>query len=121
MSNSKMTQRDFFNEIIALAKGASRADIVTFAEGRIAALDKKAATKKPTKTQEANEGIKTEILAVLTGADPMTVTDMMKASAVLGECSNQKLSALLKQMKDAGAVVKSTEGKRSLFTVKAAD
>ena len=42
---NKMTQRDYFNEIIELAKANERKDIVEFAEGRIAVLDKKSANK----------------------------------------------------------------------------
>ena len=114
---NKMTQRDYFNEIIKVAQDANRADIVTFAESRIAALDKKSASKKPTKTQVENEGVKAEIAAVLNGADPMAVSDMMKANATLGGLSNQKISALLRQMVDAGVVVKSTDKKRSLFAL----
>ena len=35
----KMTQKEMFNEIIALATKNGRSDIVEFAKGRIAVLD----------------------------------------------------------------------------------
>ena len=54
----KITQKDMFNEVIALASANGREDIVKFAEERIAALDKKSANRKPSKNQTANEEIK---------------------------------------------------------------
>jgi len=116
---NKMTQRDYFNEIIALAQANGRDDIVTFAEGRIEALNKKSENKKPTKNQAENEVLKDRIKAVLEGAEPMTVTDILKADAAFEGISNQRVSALLKQMKDAGEVVKSSDKKRSLFALAA--
>ena len=54
------------------------------------------AERKPTKTQLENEGIKAQIVDVLTNADkPMTIGEIGKA---LGIESNQKVSALVTQM-----------------------
>ena len=113
---NKMTQRDFYNEIIALAKDNDRNDIVEFAEGRIAVLDRKAENKKPTKTQEENEGIKTEILNVLTN-EGATVTEIQSKSIVLGDLSNQRVSALLRQLIADGKVVKTVDKKKSYFSL----
>ena len=44
MSNKK-TQKDFYKDIIAMAKEMGRDDIVDFAEGRIEMLEKKAGSK----------------------------------------------------------------------------
>ena len=112
---NKMTQRDYFNEIMAVVDAAGRDDLVTFVQGRIEALDKKAAAKKPTKTQEANEGLKARILEVLTD-EGQTVTEVLTALAD-GSLSNQKISALLRQMVEDGKVVKFTDKKKSLFKV----
>ena len=113
---NKMTQRDYFNEIIALAKANDREDIVTFAEGRIEMLDKKAGSKKPTKTQAENVAIKDEILSVLTTVGA-TVTEIQTKSDVLGALSNQKVSALLRQMVDEGLVTKTVDKKKSYFAL----
>lgn len=118
MNTTKKTQRDFYNEIIALAKDNDRLDIVEFAEGRIEQLDKKNTNKKPTKTQELNVGLKDTIVATLnTIGLPATVTAIMKFDATLGEQSNQKITALLKQLVDSGEVVKTIEKKVSYFSV----
>ena len=94
---NKMTQKDYFNEIIALARANDRMDIVTFAEGRIEALNKKSGSKKPTKTQEENVSLKEEIVSVLT-SEGATVTEIQTKSETLGTLSNQRVSALLKQL-----------------------
>ena len=72
---NKMTQRDYFNEIIALARANDRADIVEFAEGRIEMLDKKKSGSKPTKTQEENVELMEIILSVL-DSNGATVTEI---------------------------------------------
>jgi hypothetical protein len=115
MMNGKMTQRDYFNEIIALAQDAGRDDLVEFAEGRIAALDKKTATRKPTKAQAENEVLKTKITEVLTD-EGQTVTEVLTALEIEG-LSNQRVSALLRQMVAEGTVVKSTDKRKSLFSL----
>jgi predicted transcriptional regulator len=81
-------------------------------------LDKKAENKKATATQVANEGIMETIKEVLSQSEKaMTVTELMKANDVLGELSNQKVSALLKKLVDSEEVIKSTEGRKSVFTL----
>jgi len=113
---NKMTQKDYFNEIIALARANDRMDIVTFAEGRIEALNKKSGSKKPTKTQEENVSLKEEIVSVLT-SEGATVTEIQTKSEILGTLSNQRVSALLKQLVEAGRVVKTIEKKKSYFSL----
>lgn len=118
MANTKMTQKDFFNEIITLAKENDRNDIVEFAEGRIAQLEKKAGSKKPTKTQAENEGIKDTIRTALgTVNKGVTVTELQALDNTLGELSNQRVSALLRQMVEAGEVAKTVEKKKSYFSL----
>lgn len=112
---NKMTQRDYFNEIIALAQANGRQDIVDFAEDRIEALNKKSENRKPTKTQVENDALKERITAVLS-AEGQTVTEILTALAEEG-LSNQKVSALLRQMVADGIAVKSTDKKKSVFTL----
>ena len=113
---NKMTQKDYFNEIIALARANDRMDIVTFAEGRIEALNKKSGSKKPTKTQEENVSLKEEIVSVLT-SEGATVTEIQTKSETLGTLSNQRVSALVKQLVEAGRVVKTIDKKKSYFSL----
>lgn len=112
----KMTQKNYFEEIIALAEANGREDIAEFAKGRIEALNKKSGSKKPTKTQEENVSLKEEIVSVLT-SEGATVTEIQTKSEILGTLSNQRVSALLKQLVEAGRVVKTIEKKKSYFSI----
>ena len=112
MANKK-TQREFFMDAIGVAMNAGRDDLVEFFEGRIEALNKKTASRKPTKTQEANEALKSSILEVLTD-EGQTVTEVL-TKLNDNTLSNQKVSAVLRQMVEAGTVVKFTDKKKSLF------
>jgi len=114
MAEKKMTQRDYYNEVIALAEEAGRQDIVEFAKGRIAQLEKKTGTKKPTANQEENEAIKAELRKVLT-TEGATVTDILTRSPLFEKVTNQRMSAILRQMKLAGEVDKYTEKKKTYF------
>ena len=112
---NKITKKEMFMMIKAQVK--DNAEMVAFIDHEIELLDKKASNKKATKTQEANVGIKSIILTVLEGAKPMTVTEMQGASAELGELSNQKVSALVRQLVDAGDVVRIIDKKVSRFSL----
>ena len=112
---NKITKKEMFTMIKAQVK--DNVEMVAFIDHEIELLDKKASNKKATKTQEANVGIKSTILAVLEGAKPMTVTEMQGASAELGELSNQKVSALVRQLVEAGKVVKTIDKKVSRFSL----
>ena len=78
---------------------------------------KNSAEKKPTATQIANEGIKNIILETL-NEKSMTITEMQKSNSELAELSNQKISALLKQMTESGSI-KREEIKRKAYFSKA--
>lgn len=118
---NKITKRDNFISIIEVLKGAERTDLVEVMEHEIELLDKKKASGKMTKTQVANEDIKALIIEELARlAKPVSITELISESAEVAEkCgnSNQKVSALMTQLKNAGAVVRTTEGKKALFSV----
>lgn len=119
---NRMTQRDYFNEIIALAKANGRQDLVDFAENRIEVLDRKTSNKKPTKTQAENEGYKNAIRSALATVDNgVTVTELQGLDDTLGTLSNQRVSALLRQMVEVGEVVKTVEKKKSRFSLAVAN
>ena len=118
---NKITKRDSFISIIEVLKGAERTDLVEVMKHEIELLDKKKASGKMTKTQVANEDIKALIVEELARlAKPVSITELISESAEVAEkCgnSNQKVSALMTQLKNAGVVVRTTEGKKALFSV----
>ena len=77
---------------------------------------KKSENRKPTKTQAENEDIKSVILAVLS-EDGATVTEIQAKDERLSALSNQRVSALLRQLKDAGKVEKTMDKKKALYSI----
>ena len=100
MENKKMTKKDFYKNF--MAKYPLTEDEVKFCEHEIELLDKKnaSASSKPTATQTANEAIKAEILAFMSDNEKRTVTEIMKGVPSLDGASNQKATALVRQLAD---------------------
>ena len=114
MSEKRVFKKDYLGELKVLAEDAGREDLVDFCEKEIEKLTNRKTSQ--TKNQKENEGIKETILEVLAGLDePITVTDFLKADERVAEYSNQKVSALMKQLVDANKVVKIIEKKKSYF------
>ncbi len=90
---------------------------VAYLENELALLNKKAQNKKATKTQEQNVGIKATILEVLATIGSGTVTDIQNGNEELSILSNQKVSALVRQLVESGEVVKTVDKKRSIFSL----
>lgn len=103
-----MTKREMYAAI--KAQVADNAEMVAFIDHEIELLNKKNGSKKPTKTQLANEDFKAVILDSLDGK--MTVSEINKA--YLPDLSAQRVSALVKALKDEGKV-KRTEIKRVAY------
>lgn len=120
MAQNKKTQRNYFEEIIEVLNEVGRDDLVAFCEDRIEKLARKSGgSKKPTKTQVENEGIKDTIVEVLGEIAPATAT--MIATDPRVNVSNQKVSALLKQLIEVGTVVKTVDKGKSLFSLAVED
>ena len=90
---------------------------VAYLENELALLNKKAQNKKATKTQEQNVGIKATILKVLAIIGSGTVTDIQNGNEELSALSNQKVSALVRQLVESGEVVKTIDKKKSIFSL----
>lgn len=115
---NKMTQKDYFNEIIAVVSEVGRDDLVKFCEDRIDKLNRKSTNKKPTKVQVANETLKATLVEVLTDLDtPSTVSAILTDPRIEVGTSNQKVSALLKQLREEGAVVRTEDKGKALYSV----
>lgn len=112
----KITKREMF--AMMMEKYNFTEEERAFIEHEIELLDKKkSGERKPTATQIANEGLKETIIAVLTGAEPMTISDIIKAHEDLHELSTPKVSALVTQLVKAEKVVRIEEKRKAYFTV----
>ena len=84
-----------------------------------AALDKKSGTEKPmTENQKQNVGFKDNILATLSDGKKRTATEILKETPEFPkDMSNQRVSALLRQLYLDGKVQKETvKGKTQFWT-----
>ena len=111
----KMTKREMFEQIKAVAGLTD--EMKAFIDRELELLAKKnSAEKKPTKVQEENKGIKEIILDNLT-EEGITISDLQKKVPELGELSNQKISALMRQLVNDLVVVKTEDKRKSYFSL----
>ena len=113
----KMTKREKFEMLMAIDEVNSNPILSEFIAHELELLAKKnTSEKKPTAVQVANEGLKQTIMDVLNeNGGLMTVTDIQKSCEELSELSNQKVSALIRQLKDDGKVEKIEDKRKSYF------
>ena len=114
---NKITKREVIKMMMNEEVVKANPTYVAYLENELALLDKKAQNKKATKTQEQNVGIKATILKVLATIGSGTVTDIQNGNEELSALSNQKVSALVRQLVESGEVVKTTDKKKSIFSL----
>lgn len=121
---TKITKKEMFAEVIALAEGriltkATLQEVIDFAQHEIELLERKASKSTQTKVQKENEILIEQLFDALAEMEkPVTITEFQKlSSAEVATLSNQKLSSLLKKLCDEKRVVKTTEKKKSYFSV----
>ena len=118
MTNTKkITKRDYFNTLLGIAEVKANDELVKFIEHELELLAKKnSSEKKPTAVQVANEGIKSVIIETLAeNGKMMTISEMQKVSAELGELSNQRISALIRQLINDGKVERIEDKRKAYF------
>ena len=114
---NKVTKKEVINAMLANEVISANSTWVAYLENELALIEKKAANKKSTKTQEENKGIKSVILDTLAFIGSGTITDIQNANSDLAKLSNQKVSALVRQLMETGEVVKTTDKKKSIFSL----
>lgn len=120
----KMTKKDLYYQIINLAYGeelqVSIDDIVAFAQKEIELLNKKSSSKSKKEVAKAQENDKyMEIIVSILDSTKakMTVGEIQLQSEELKPLSNQKMTSLIKKLKDSGIVSRVEEkGKAYFFT-----
>ena len=118
MANKKITKRDRFNALLNMAEVKANPDMVAFIEHELELLDKKnSAEKKPTAQQTANEAIKSAIVEAMEANRLYTVTEIQKSVDECADLSNQRVSALLRQLKDDGVIVRTEDKRKAYFSL----
>ena len=119
MANTKkMTKKDYFNSLLSIEAVKSNPALVEFIEHELELLAKKnSAEKKPTAQQVANQSVAEEIVAHLQ-AEPtrlFTITELIKEVPACAELTNQRVSAIVRGLKDEGAVVRIEDKRKAYF------
>ena len=125
---NKVCKRDYFSAIRTVIEanpelrfGTEKfpempvADVLAFIDNELSLLNSKSgALKKPTATQQANEVLKTELLAFLDAhaEERFTCSNLQK---VCPACADLSTPAVINQMVGDGLVVKETEKRVSYF------
>ena len=123
----KMTKKEMFVQI--LNNHNLKADEIDFINHEIELLEKrnsKGGDKKPTAKQLENADLKTVILDFLADNpdDKFTITDMWKKIPVLAnntEMSNQRISAIVNQLKNENLVAREEIKRKAYFSIALVD
>ena len=110
----KMTKMDMF-KALKDKYNLSVAEI-EFIDHEIELLEKKNSNRKPTKAQAENEVVKTAIIEGMVEGKAYTITDLIKSIPEISDFTNQRVSALVRQLKDNGLVTRREEKGKAYFT-----
>ena len=112
----KMTKAQMFAQI--KANYPLTEDEVKFIDHELELLSKKnSAEKKPTAQQTANEAVKTAIVEGMERNRLYTIGEMIKEIPACAGMSTSKVSALVRQLKESGVVVRTEDKRKAYFQV----
>ena len=118
-TSKKKTLKNYYEEIIEMATSLDNEEIVDFCNERIERLERKTnGKKKMTKTQEENAVLKETLLLAIT-EEPQTITELQEKTG-LQDLSNQKVSALLKQLVEEEKIEREVIKRKAHFKLKIA-
>ena len=120
MENKKMTKKETINLLIDVLMGNKEVeDVQIFIDFLIherELLERKSSNSGQTKTQKENEILKEKIVETLKELNKFsTISEIQENNIELANLSNQKISALLKQLVDTNVIEKVIEKKKAYF------
>ena len=123
MAEKRITKREYFGmlaEVVAKAElSVEKAEeLQAFIAREVELLNKKSSGSKETKTQKENKALAEVVIAELGKIPkPMAISELIKASEVLGAYSTQKLTPIMKSLEKEHRVIVTVEKKRNFYTV----
>lgn len=115
---NKMTNKVALTIAIEAVKEMGNLEAVEKLEKMLAQVEKKSTTeKKPTATQLENVNLKEAILLSMSVGEKYTVTDIMKGCVEVGELSNQRVSALVRQLLLDGKLEREEIKRKAYFSL----
>ena len=116
MANQKLTKAQKYAMLKEIPAVAENSVLVEFIDHELELLAKKnASDKKPTANQVANEGIKGAILEGMESGKLYTITDLIKSVPDCADLTNQRVSALIRQLIASGSVERVEEKRKAYF------
>ena len=117
MANStKLTKAQKFAMLKEIPAVKENSTLVEFIDHELELLAKKnSSDKKPTAQQTANDGIKAEILEGMAEGKLYTITDLIKEIPACADLTNQRVSALIRQLMANGSVERVEEKRKAYF------
>lgn len=113
-TTKKITKRERFEALLKIDAVKADPGMVEFITHELDLLAKKnSADKKPTAKQEENKGIQQAILDGMADNRLYTITEIQKEIAECADLSNQRVSAIVRQM--VGVSVERIEDKRKAY------
>lgn len=119
MATKKITKKDNINALLALDEVKANPRLVDFLNHELELLEKKAGYKsdKPTAKQVENASVKDNIIASMEKGKKYRITDMLKQFECCAELSNQRVSALVRQLLSEGKVERFEEKRVAYFAL----
>ena len=112
--SKKLTKKDHFNTLLNLPEVQANETLIEFITHELELLDRKnSAEKKPTTQQTANAGLKDAIYEAMEPGRLYTITDLIKEVHECADLTNQRVSALVRQM--IPELVERIEDKRKAY------
>ena len=117
MTEKKLTKKDKFFMLLELDEVQENPILKDFCNSEIELLNRKNSSRKVNKNSEENDFLKAEMMKAFTKEPDrlFTATEIWKQMENWDDLSNQRISALLKQLKEEGKIKKIEEKKKSLF------
>ena len=117
-TTTKTTKAQKFEMLKNIPAVAENEMLVEFINHELELLAKKnSAEKKPTAQQTANEGIKSAIVDGMENGKAYTITDIIKSVPECAELTNQRVSALMRQLVEAKVVIRTEDKRKAYFTL----
>ena len=115
----KITKREKFEMLLTMESVKENGMLVEFIEHEIELLAKKnGSEKKPTAQQTANAEIQKAILEGMESGKRYTITELIKEIPACAELTNQRVSALVRQLMPT--YIERVEEKKKAYFVKVA-
>ena len=115
MANTKMTYSQALDNALAVVTDTETREKLMALKTSLA----KKHTKKQTEKDKANEAIMDNIAKILSDGSKKTVTELM--IALNNEYSNQKVTALIRKMKEDGTVIRTVDSRVAYFSLASDD